>query len=223
MDKEPKPKRELTNEQLEALKARLIKAREAKMSKDKASYDVNKDKIKEDGLKKRTMNKVKALMSKGAINDEELKEILPKQIPIANVVNEIVKEIPFDKPLPKKRVPKAKPIEQPAVIPFDEPLPEPRGTGWKGPRSAPIDIPIKPEKNRFLKVVYYKEPSKKVMKRLQKIQESSSDSDSSSSDSETEFQHAPPQAIKKQIKSNKAVVADEDQYYQALVKKFYGC
>ena len=221
MDKEPKPKRELTTEQLETLKARLIKAREAKMSKDKASYDVNKDKIKEDGLKKRTMTKVKALMSKGAINDEELKEILPKQTPIAKVVDEIVKEIPFDKPLPKKRVPKAKPTEQPAVIPFDEPLPEPRGTGWKGPRSAPIDIPIKPEKNRFLKVVYYKEPSKKAMKRLQKIQESSSDSDSSSSsDSEPEFQHAPPQAMKKQL--NKVLV-DDDAYYKALAKKLYGC
>jgi len=93
-------------------------------------------------------------MSKGAINDEELKEILPKQIPIAKVVDEIVKEIPFDdKPPPKKRVPKAKPIEQPAVIPFEEPLPEPRGTGWKGPRSAPIDIPIKPEKNNCIRCV----------------------------------------------------------------------
>ena len=34
-----KPKRELTPEQLEALKARLIKAREAKIAKDKDELD----------------------------------------------------------------------------------------------------------------------------------------------------------------------------------------
>ena len=62
-----KPKRELTPEQLEALKARLLKAREAKLAKDKSSYNANKDKIKEEGLKKRTMNKVKALVTKVAV------------------------------------------------------------------------------------------------------------------------------------------------------------
>ena len=161
MEQQAKPKKEMTAEQLEILKARLMKAREAKLTRDNKRYVANKEQIKEEGLKKRTMNKVKALVSKGAVKEEELKEILPKkeeekkeepkQIPITNVVNEIVKEIPFEKPLPKKRVPKPKPVEQPAEIPFEEPLPKskPHGMGWKYP-ADPIDIPKKKEKDRFM-------------------------------------------------------------------------
>ena len=220
MEQEPKPKRQITPEQLEALKARLLKAREAKMTRDTKRYDANKEQIKEDGLKKRTMSKIKTLVSKGAVKEEELKEILPKkEEPKQAVIDKVVEEVPFEKPLPKKRVPKAKPQPQPAVIPFEEELPPPRGTGWKYTKSAPIDIPPKPEKNRFLKLVYYKEPTKKALKKLQKLQESSSSSDSDDSDSEPEFQHAPPQGRKQQ--ESKAEVED-DAYYRALAKKLYG-
>jgi hypothetical protein len=205
-----KPKRELTPEQLEALKARLIKAREAKIAKDKSRYEGEKETIKQEGLKKRTMNKVKTLLSKGAIKDEELKEILPKkeeikQIEINKVVDEIVKETPFEKPLPKKRVPKPKPAEQPAVIPFEEELPKPKP-------SKPINI-NKTKEPKFMKLIYYSEPSKKTMKKLSKMQESSSsDSDSESSDDELV------------VKTNtmKQVLNNEDEYYKQLARKFYG-
>ena len=200
-----KPKRELTPEQLEALKARLLKAREAKIAKDKTRYEGEKENIKQEGLKKRTMTKVKALVSKGAIKDEELKEILPKkeeikQIEINKVVDQIVKETPFDKPLPKKRVPKPKPIEQPDVIPFEKELPK--------PRSKPINIPQK--KDKYMKLVYYKEPSKEVLKKLNKLQDSSSSEDESSSD------EAPV------VRGPKQLMNDEDAYYRALAKRLYG-
>jgi 16S rRNA C967 or C1407 C5-methylase (RsmB/RsmF family) len=101
MEQQAKPKKEMTAEQLEILKARLMKAREAKLTRDNKRYVANKEQIKEEGLKKRTMNKVKALVSKGAVKEEELKEILPKkeeekkeepkQIPINKVVDEIAK------------------------------------------------------------------------------------------------------------------------------------
>jgi hypothetical protein len=219
MEQQAKPKKEMTPEQLEILKARLIKAREAKLTRDNKRYVANKEQIKEEGFKKRTMSKVKALVSKGAVKEEELKEILPKkeeekkeepkQIPINKVVDEIAKEIPFEKPLPKKRVPKPKPVEQPAEIPFEEPLPKPRkphGMGWRDP-SDPIDIPKKKEKDRFMKLVYYREPSKKTLKKLEKLQESSSSSDESSED-EAPIRHQP--------------VNDEDAYYRALARKLYG-
>ena len=218
MEQQAKPKKEMTAEQLEILKARLMKAREAKLTRDNKRYVANKEQIKEEGLKKRTMNKVKALVSKGAVKEEELKEILPKkeeekkeepkQIPITNVVNEIVKEIPFEKPLPKKRVPKPKPEPQPEVIPFEKELPKPKphGMGWKYP-ADPIDIPKKKEKDRFMKLVYYKKPSKKTLKKLEKLQESSS------SDSESSEDEAP--VVKQQTN-------DEDAYYRALARKLYG-
>jgi hypothetical protein len=88
MEQPIKPKKVMTPEQLEILKARLMKARDAKIAR-----------------------------TKGPVKEE------PKQIPITNVVNEIVKETPFEKPLPKKRIPKPKPVIQPDVIPFEEPLP----------------------------------------------------------------------------------------------------
>ncbi len=218
MEQQAKPKKEMTAEQLEILKARLMKAREAKLTRDNKRYVANKEQIKEEGLKKRTMNKVKALGSKGAVKEEELKEILPKkeepqkeepkQIPINKVVDEIAKEIPFEKPLPKKRVPKPKPEPQPEVIPFEKELPKPKphGMGWKYP-ADPIDIPKKKEKDRFMKLVYYKEPSKKTLKKLEKLQESSSSSDESSED-EAPVRHQQ--------------VNDEDAYYRALAKRLYG-
>ena len=220
MEQPIKERKPMTPEQLEVLKARLMKAREAKLTRDNKRYVANKEQIKEEGLKKRTMNKVKALVSKGAVKEEELKEILPKkeepkQIPINKVVDEIVKEVPFEKPLPKKRVPKPKPEPQPDVIPFEEPLPKPKqrphGMGWKYP-ADPIDIPKK-DKNRFCKIVYYSEPSKKTLKKLNKIQDSSSSESESESDDEPVRQ---PVATTKQQPAN-----DEDAYYRALAKRLY--
>ena len=217
MEQQARPKKEMTPEQLEILKARLMKAREAKLTRDNKRYVANKEQIKEEGLKKRTMNKVKALVSKGAVKEEELKEILPKkeeepkQIPINKVVDEITKEIPFEKPLPKKRAPKPKPEPQPEVIPFEKELPTPKskphGMGWKY-LADPIHIPKKKDKDRFMKLVYYKEPSKKTLKKLEKLQESSSSDSESSSEDE-----AP--VIRQQTN-------DEDAYYRALARKLYG-
>jgi hypothetical protein len=180
MEQPIKPKRQLSPEQLEALKTRLIKARDAKIAR-----------------------------TKGATKEE------PKQIPITNVVNEIVKEMPFEKPLPKKRIPKPKPVKQPDVIPFEEELPKPKphGLGWKmPPPSDPINIPKK-DKNRFCKIVYYSEPSKKTIKKLNKIQ------DSSSSESESESDDEP---VRQPVLTAKPQpVSDEDAYYRALAKRLY--
>jgi hypothetical protein len=179
MEQTIKPKKVMTAEQLEILKARLLKARDAKIARTKGAV-------------------------KGAVKEEAV-----KQIPITNVVNEIVKEMPFEKPLPKKRVPKPKPVEQPLEIPFEKELPKPKphGMGWKYP-ADPIDIPKKKEKERFMKLVYYKEPSKATMKKLSKMQSSSSESESSSED------EAP---VVRKPQTN-----DEDEYYKALAKRLYG-
>ena len=181
MEQPIKERKPMTPEQLEVLKARLMKARDAKLARVKGAV---------------------------AVKDEVI-----KQIPITKVVNEIVKELPFDKPLPKKRIPKPKPVKQPDIIPFEEPLPKPKphGMGWKMPNSDPIDIPQKKDKNRFCKIVYYSEPSKKTLKKLNKIQDSSS-SESESSDEEPERQ---------QPVNTRQPVNNEDEYYKQLARKFY--
>ena len=133
MEQPIKERKPMTPEQLEVLKARLMKARDAKLARVKGAV---------------------------AVKDEVI-----KQIPITKVVNEIVKEIPFETLLPTKRIPKPRPVKQPAIIPFETPLPKPKphGMGWKMPNSDPIDIPQKKDKNRFCKIVYYSEPSKKTL------------------------------------------------------------
>ena len=89
-------------------------------------------------LKARLMKARDAKLAKvkGAVKDEVI-----KQIPINKVVNEIVKELPFDVELPKKRVPKPRPIQQPDIIPFEVPLPTKRLP--KPKQTEPIDIPPK--------------------------------------------------------------------------------
>ena len=158
-----------------------------------------------EALKARLMKARDAKLArvKGAVKDEVI-----KQIPITKVVNEIVKELPFDKPLPKKRIPKPKPIITPDIIPFEEPLPTKRLP--KPKQSDPIDIPQKKDKNRFCKIVYYSEPSKKTLKKLNKIQDSSS-SESDSSDEEPERQQ--PITVRP--------VNNEEEYYKQLARKFY--
>ena len=159
-------------------------------------------------LKNRLMKARDAKLArvKGAV---AVKDEVVKQIPITKVVNEIVKEIPFDKPLPKKRIPKPKPIITPDIIPFEEPLPAKRLP--KPKHTEPIDIPPKKDKNRFCKIVYYSEPSKKTLKKLNKIQDSSS-SESESSDEEPERQ---------QPVNTRQPVNNEDEYYKQLSRKFY--
>lgn len=212
---ETKPKKELSPEQIEELKQRLLKAREAKLNRKRIDYVQKKEEIKEEGLKKRTLQKIKTLVDKGAVKEEDLNEILPKkeavkQIPVDKIVEEITKEIPFEQPLPAKPISKAKPQKQPASIPFEEPLAEPTIS-----RSKPIDIPKK-DKDRFMKLVYYKEPSKKTLKRLEKMQESSSSSGSGSgseSEEECPFKNT-EQTRKPQI--------DENAFYKNLAMKYYG-
>ena len=159
-------------------------------------------------LKNRLMKARDAKLArvKGAVKDEVV-----KQIPITKVVNEIVKEIPFETLLPTKRIPKKRvPVKQPAIIPFEIPLPTKRLP--KPKQTEPIDIPQKKDKNRFCKIVYYSEPSKKTIKKLNKIQDSSSSDSSSESDEEPERQ---------QPVNTRQPVNNEDEYYKQLAKKFY--
>jgi hypothetical protein len=209
---ETKPKKELTHDQIEELKARLLKAREAKLNKKRVDYVQNKDAIKEEGLKKRTMKKIQSLVEKGTVKEDELKQIIPKkeavqQIPVEKIVEEITNETMNQKPLPtKKELSKKKepePIIHHKMIEDEEPI--------KIKRSQPIDVPRK-EKDRFMKLVYYKEPSKKTLKKLEKLQESSSDSDSSDTEEEIEK----PTTKSKPVKNN-----DENEYYRNLAKLLY--
>lgn len=208
---ETKPKKELSPEQIEELKQRLLKAREAKLNRKRIDYVQKKEEIKEEGLKKRTLKKIKTLVDKGAVKEEELMVYLPKkegakQVPADKIVEELTTEIPFEQPLPTKPIPKTKPQKQPDCIPFEEPLPEP-----KIARSKPIDIIPKKDKDRFMKLVYYKEPSKKTLKRLEKLQESSSSGSESESEEETANTE---QTRKPQI--------DENAFYKNLAMKYYG-
>jgi len=210
---ETKPKKELSPEQIEELKKRLLKAREAKLNRKRIDYVQKKEEIKEEGLKKRTLQKIKTLVDKGAVKEEDLKEILPKkeavkQIPVDKIAEEITKEIQFEQPLPTKPISKTKPQKQPESIPFEEPLAEPTIS-----RSKPIDIPKK-DKDRFMKLVYYKEPSKKTLKRLEKMQESSSSSGSGSEGESEEKAANTEQTRKPQI--------DENAFYKNLAMKYYG-
>jgi len=212
---ETKPKKELTHDQIEELKARLLKAREAKLNKKRVDYVKIKESIKEEGLKKRTLNKIKTLVDKGAVKEDELKEILPQsnseqpvnQIPVEKIVQEISNETRNQNPLPTKKQPTKKKEPEPIVnhkMIEDE---------YPSTKSKPIDIPRK-EKDRFMKLVYYKEPSKKTLKKLEKLQESSSDSsDVSDTDEENE---KPTTNKSKPVKNN-----DENEYYRNLAKLLY--
>lgn len=211
---ETKPKKELSPEQIEELKRRLLKAREAKLNRKRIDYVQKKEEIKEEGLKKRTLQKIKTLVDKGAVKEEDLLEYLPKKEAVSPFQKgadpQTPNEIPFEKPLPTKQIAKTKPQKQPESIPFEEPLPEPTIS-----RSKPIDIPkTKKDKDRFMKLVYYKEPSKKTLKRLEKMQESSS-----SSESESESEEESP--VKNSEQTRKPQM-DENAFYKNLAMKYYG-
>ena len=199
-----KKRKELTAEQLDVLKERLIKAREAKMKNDKSDYDKNKLIIKEENFKNRTMKKMKTLLNKGTLKEEELKEILPQQMSVNKVVDEIqvlpcgsseARCAPFEKPLPAQRIPKSIPEKQPDIIPFEVPLPSAQ---------------VKAKKDKFLKIIYYHEPSQKTLKKLQKIQESSSEEDISSEE--------PEELVKHEARPTEN---NEDDYYRQLARKFF--
>jgi len=187
--KERKP---MTPEQLEALKARLMKAREAKIERDKKRYEFNKDEVKKEAVKKRALTKVKKLVDAGTLKEEELQKVLPAKQEVKNEMP-IPVEIPFEEPLPSKPVNIPKPKIVPDVIPFEEPLPKPKKNK---------------DKDRFLKIVYYKEPSKAALKKLQKIQDSSSEDESSDDEND---------------QSNKAInkPSDDHLYYQSLARQFF--
>ena len=187
--KERKP---MTPEQLEALKARLMKAREAKIERDKKRYEYNKEEVKIEMVKKRALTKVKKLVDAGTLKEEELQKVLPVKQEVKNEMP-IPVEIPFEEPLPSKPVNIPKPKKAPDVIPFDEPLPKPKKNK---------------DKDRFLKIVYYKEPSKAALKKLQKIQDSSSEDESSDDEND---------------QSNKAInkPSDDHLYYQSLARQFF--
>ena len=181
-----KVRKPMTPEQLEILKARLMKAREVKIERDKKRYDFNKDEFKIQMVNKRALTKVKKLIDAGTLKEEELKKVLP-------VKQEMPVVIPFEEPLPSKPVSIPKPKKTPDVIPFEEPLPKPRKNK---------------DKDRFLKIVYYKEPSKTALKKLQKIQDSSSDDESSDESIE---------------QSNKTIKqpSDDHMYYRSLARHFF--
>ena len=204
--KERKP---MTPEQLEVLKALLMKAREAKITRDKKRYEYNKEEVKIEMVKKRALTKVKKLVDAGTLKEEELKKVLPvKQevkietpIPVEipfeeqskSNLDSKIKDVSFIEPLPSKPVSIPKPKKTPDVIPFEESLPKPKKNK---------------DKDRFLKIVYYKEPSKAALKKLQKIQDSSSEDESSDdeSDQSSKFINKP---------------SDDHLYYQSLARQFF--
>jgi hypothetical protein len=61
-----------------------------------------------------------------------------------------------------------------------------------------------------MKLVYYREPSKAVLKKLNKLQDSSSEDESSSDEP----------LVVRGLKQQ-SVINDEDAYYRALAKKLY--
>ena len=187
--KERKP---MTPEQLEVLKARLMKAREAKIERDKKRYEFNKEEVKIEMVKKRALTKVKKLVDAGTLKEEELKKVLLVKHEV-KIETPIPVEIPFEEPLPSKPVSIPKPKKTPDVIPFEESLPKPKKNK---------------DKDRFLKIVYYKEPSKAVLKKLQKIQDSSSEDESSDdeSDQSSKFINKP---------------SDDHLYYQSLARQVF--
>ena len=196
--KERKP---MTPEQIEALKARLMKAREAKIERDKKRYEYNKEEVKTEAIKKRALTKVKKLVDAGTLKEEELQKVLPMNQEVKQEVKEsgssslekkVADVIPFEEPLPSKPITIPKPKKIPDVIPFEEPLPKPQKNK---------------DKDRFLKIVYYKEPSKAALKKLQKIQESSSDDESS------DEEHANTQNVNQ--------TTTEDDYYRSLARQFF--
>ena len=136
-----KVRKPMTPEQLEVLKARLMKAREAKITRDKKRYEYNKEEVKIEMVKKRALTKVKKLVDAGTLKEEELKKVLPVKQEVKNETL-IPVEIPFEEPLPSKPISIPKPKKTPDVIPFEEPLPKPKKNK---------------DKDRFLKIVYYKE------------------------------------------------------------------
>ena len=189
--KERKP---MTPEQLEVLKARLMKAREAKIVRDKKRYEYNKEEVKIEMVKKRALTKVKKLVDAGTLKEEELKKVLPVKQEVKNETL-IPVEIPFEEPLPSKPISIPKPKKVPDVIPFEEPLPKPKKNK---------------DKDRFLKIVYYKEPSKAALKKLQKIQDSSSEDESSDDENE-------------ETSSNGKTISQpsKDDYYRTLARQFF--
>ena len=196
--KERKP---MTPEQIEALKARLMKAREAKIERDKKRYEYNKEEVKTEAIKKRALTKVKKLVDAGTLKEEELQKVLPvnqqakqevKEVDSSSLEKKVADVIPFEEPLPSKPINIPKPKKIPDVIPFEEPLPQPKKNK---------------DKDRFLKIVYYKEPSKAALKKLQKIQESSSDDESS------DEEPANNQNVNQTI--------NENDYYRSLARQFF--
>ena len=209
--KERKP---MTPEQIEALKARLMKAREAKIERDKKRYEYNKEEVKTEAIKKRALTKVKKLVDAGTLKEEELQKVLPvnqevkqevKKSGSSSLEKKVADVIPFEEPLPSKPINIPKPKKIPDVIPFEEPA---LTCGSSEARSAPLPQPKKnKDKDRFLKIVYYKEPSKAALKKLQKIQESSSDDESS------DEEHANTQNVNQ--------TTTEDDYYRSLARQFF--
>ena len=206
----------MTPEQIEALKARLMKAREAKIERDKKRYEYNKEEVKTEAIKKRALTKVKKLVDAGTLKEEELQKVLPVNQEVKQEVKEsgsssLEKKVadvipgslsheaprklgdtPFEELLPSKPINIPNPKKIPDVIPFEEQLPKPQKNK---------------DKDRFLKIVYYKEPSKAALKKLQKIQESSSDDESS------DEEHANTQNVNQ--------TTTEDDYYRSLARQFF--
>ena len=157
--------------------------------------------------------RVKKLVDAGTLKEEELQKVLPvnqerlqeprgsksqevkqevKEVGSSSVEKKVADVIPFEEPLPSKPITIPKPKKIPDVIPFEEPLPKPQKNK---------------DKDRFLKIVYYKEPSKAALKKLQKIQESSSDDESS------DEEHANTQNVNQ--------TTTEDDYYRSLARQFF--
>lgn len=190
MDKEV-----MSKEKLEELRARLEVARLKKQVKKTEAVAEKEKKEKKytysDGaLERRKQKNLENLVKK---NKDKVIEMLGETETVEKVekVDDSKKEI-------KEEKKQAEEVEQIEIKKLIEPV-----------RSQPIDIPLRKgeKKEKFMKLVYYKEPSAKVLKKLGKIQESSSES------SESEEEEAKPQVQHVQF--------NENDYYRQLARKLY--
>lgn len=183
----------MSKEKLEELRARLEVARlkkQVKKTETQAEAGKKKYTYSDGALERRKEKNIENLIKK---NKDKVKEILGETETVEKVekVDDSKKEI-------KEKKKETEEVEQIEIKKLIEPI-----------RSQPIDIPTRKneKKEKFMKLVYYKEPSAKVLKKLGKIQESSSESDSSSEEE-----------IKPQVQQ---VQFNENDYYRQLARKLY--
>ena len=200
MDKEV-----MSKEKLEELRARLEVARLKKQVKKTEAVAEKEKKEKKytysDGaLERRKQKNLENLVKK---NKDKVIEMLGE--------TETIEKGDDSKKEAEEEKKQAEEVEQIEIKKLIEPV-----------RSQPIDIPLRKEK--FMKLVYYKEPSAKVLKKLGKIQESSSESSESEEEAKPQVQQVQSQRrnlLDSRDEKFSSVQFNENDYYRQLARKLY--